>query len=238
MVLSRSRAAVAACTTLLFGISAAQASARSWDPASFSYGSQRVDTKASQTFAFTNAGDPIHVSGIALSGAVHPGVSDGFHIGDDTSAPCLNQTLATGATCSVAIDFTPDAVGFYSIGLSLLDDGNARIGPSVPLSGSGVPWLELTPASFDFGTQAVSTVGVPHAFTVTAHGAQIPGPAQVVGTERDDFLITQNDCSGVFLADHATCEVHLRFAPSALGARNAVLQFVTGQFSAEAVGNT
>src|SRR4051812_10580201 len=104
MVLSRSRAAVAACTALLFAVTAAQASAVTVDPSSFDYGDQRVDeASAAKSFVLTNDGSAtVAIGAISMSG---PGASIPFDL-DFPGTTCLGAVLAPGDTCNTEIRFT------------------------------------------------------------------------------------------------------------------------------------
>ncbi|MFL5843921.1 MAG: hypothetical protein ACJ762_04440, partial [Solirubrobacteraceae bacterium] len=98
----------------------------------------------------------------------------------------------------------------------------------------------FTPASATVGTpvfpdQENATIGAPRTIVVTnTAAAGTPTPVQITsssigGPNRDDFLLTYDGCKGVTLAPQGTCELHLRFAPSGVGARHAVLSLGNGQ---------
>lgn len=50
------------------------------------------------------------------------------------------------------------------------------------------------------------------------------GTATVAGAEAPDFLIVHDSCSGETISPGSTCQVTVRFAPSATGARSATLE--------------
>jgi hypothetical protein len=85
--------------------------------------------------------------------------------------------------------------------------------------------ISASPATTDFGSQPLSTTGAPQVVTITASadGQVITGRARVRGTDADDFLITQDNCEGLTLNTGDTCTIHVRFSPSAAGARTASL---------------
>jgi hypothetical protein len=79
-----------------------------------------------------------------------------------------------------------------------------------------------------FGDQDVGATGVAHAVTITNAGAArlpITGVA-TAGDAADDFLITGDGCTGASVKSDGAdaCTVRVRFAPSAEGARAAVLR--------------
>jgi Tol biopolymer transport system component len=82
----------------------------------------------------------------------------------------------------------------------------------------------MTPASMNFGTQALGTIGAGQAVTVTTgsetlriHNVQ-PG-----GAEAADFIVTADECGGETLQPDESCTLFVRFAPSVSGARSAAL---------------
>lgn len=86
-----------------------------------------------------------------------------------------------------------------------------------------------------FGTETDGSVGAANTFTITnaassagfGSGAQITrvrtaGP--VTGDAPDDFLISQDNCTGSTLAPGESCTVGVRFAPSKVGPEAATLR--------------
>ena len=82
-------------------------------------------------------------------------------------------------------------------------------------------------ASIGFGDAAAGLAGASRSLTVTNSGGW-PLHVSSVGTEgaaSEDFVITGDTCSGDPVAsDGGTCEVRLRFAPTAVGARSATMR--------------
>ncbi len=90
----------------------------------------------------------------------------------------------------------------------------------------------ITASAADFGTQALDTLGAPQSIVVTPRlgSAQVTA-VRVQGTNIDDFLVSFDGCTGATV-DSATvpittCSVHVRFAPSDVGARSAMLHITT-----------
>jgi hypothetical protein len=61
-------------------------------------------------------------------------------------------------------------------------------------------------------------------FTNIGTTATTLGMAEVVGGDQADYAITDDDCSGATLAVGASCDVGIRFTPSAVGDRRASLE--------------
>ena len=83
-----------------------------------------------------------------------------------------------------------------------------------------------SPASLSFGSQALGTIGAARTLTLTNSGdaALTVARMKIVGTNAEDFLSAADSCVGETIAPHGTCTVKLRFAPSDLDVRSAVLQ--------------
>ncbi len=81
-------------------------------------------------------------------------------------------------------------------------------------------------SSLEFATQPEDTLSAPKSLTVTnvGHGELQMGTATVAGAEAPDFLIVHDSCSGETISPGSTCQVTVRFAPSATGARSATLE--------------
>ena len=131
---------------------------------SIAFGQQRLGSaSAAQAVTVTDTGNaPLSVSGVALGGAQ---ASD-FAI---TSDGCAGQTLAAGASCSVAVTFTPSVAGAASATLAITH--NAQGSPqSIALSGTGV--TPETTTTTTPGTIAVPTA--PTNGTGTLYGLASP----------------------------------------------------------------
>ncbi|HEX3055509.1 MAG TPA: choice-of-anchor D domain-containing protein [Gaiellaceae bacterium] len=149
-----------------------------------------------------------------------------FVIGND---PCSNTSIAAGASCSVTIQFSPEADGNRTA--TLVVPSNAASSPdSVALSGSGIgvpPTVSLSPSSIPFGTQLVGTTSAAQTLTITntaAAGSQslLLGQLSLGGSNSGDFSLSNNTCSNPVAAG-SSCTVDVRFAPTAVGSRSAIL---------------
>ena len=81
-------------------------------------------------------------------------------------------------------------------------------------------------ASLDLGTSSEGTVGAPRTVTLTSR-ADAPTPVlgvRVLGEQRGDFLIADEDCTEAPVPAAGTCTISLRFAPSAAGPRTGTLR--------------
>lgn len=126
----------------------------------------------------------------------------GFSIGtigrSDLSGNSVNNSFITGLQ-------TPTGVA--------VDEGPA---------GAASP----SPASQDFGTQPLDTLGSPQTVTVTntGHGVLHVGQVAAGGAAPDDFVVSGDGCARASLTVGASCAIRVRFGPSATGSRAATLQ--------------
>jgi centrosomal CEP192-like protein/collagen triple helix repeat protein len=87
------------------------------------------------------------------------------------------------------------------------------------------PAMDVALGSLDFGTTPQGTLS-------SALSVQVSNPSdyalhvnriEIGGTHQDDFVVNTESCTGTAVAAGGTCEVRVRFAPSAAGARSATL---------------
>jgi len=117
-------------------IAAAMASGIAIFPAAIGFGSQILNTTTpARIISMTNVGaDPLIITNISVSG-------------DFTQINSCGATLATGATCSIVVAFTPTAVGSRTGTISIVDNAAGAphsvaltgIGVAAPASGSATP---------------------------------------------------------------------------------------------------
>jgi hypothetical protein len=85
----------------------------------------------------------------------------------------------------------------------------------------GTPTVSLSPGQGAFGSQSVGTTSNPITFTLTNNGSSslnVPsGGATLTGTDKAQFAISSDGCSGQTVAPGASCSVAVSFAPTAAG---------------------
>jgi hypothetical protein len=87
---------------------------------------------------------------------------------------------------------------------------------------------QVSPATLSFGPEPTSTLGLPQTITVTNTGnasLTISG-LTFAGADDNDFLIGSSSCLGT-VAPSASCQLTVRFAPSAGGTRAAALEIAS-----------
>ncbi len=141
------------------------------------------------------------------------------------SSTCAGTTVAVNATCTIALTFTPSALGSRTGTLTITTDSASGATTTVPLTGTGTGafTVVLTPTAVDFGTQAVSTTSAVRNITISNTG-NISGAISHFGVS-SDYTLAANTC-GATLAPQTGCTVSVVFAPSTSGTRNGLLTVV------------
>jgi hypothetical protein len=153
-----------------------------------------------------------------------------------SSDGCSGATVAPGASCSLAVTFTPSGAGARTATLSFDDDASGG-GQQVSLSGAGMRagGLTVKPGSLSFGSVQVGQTGAAQSATLF-NGSSAPirvGSPTLAGADPGDFAVTSNGCTGRVLAASASCTIGVRFAPTVAGSLSAMLA-IAGQGNARA----
>lgn len=202
------------------GTGLTRTSTLSINPPSVSFADTGVGaTSVAFTIQVTNTSDaPVNITRVFPTGD--------FRV---NSTGCVTN-LRAATTCNISVQFVPTAIGPRT-GSIILEDSATGSPQSVSLSGTGLTTAAaaiLSPDSFDFGTQAVSTT-TPNSDTVTLTNiGNVPFDASNVsftGTNAGDFQFSSQGCSCVIVLPGRTCGVQVTFTPTSTGARNANLTF-------------
>lgn len=185
----------------------------SLSPQSLSFGNQTVGTRSgAQAVMVANTGN------VALN---MTGISAG---GDFAETNTCGSSVATNASCTVSVTFTPSASGSRTGALTFMD--NASSSPqTVTLSGTGTtsptPGATVSPTSLTFSNQTVQTTSSPQMVTLTNSGSATLTITSIATT--GDFAQT-NTC-GSSIAANASCTVNVTFTPTTTGTRTGTLNF-------------
>ncbi|MGH7778442.1 MAG: choice-of-anchor D domain-containing protein [Candidatus Binataceae bacterium] len=208
----------AACFASMCGPACAQPNQSSHTPAQVHFGRVSTGTTASATVKFAlarNAQSALTVTGIATSAP--------FGIDLQSSGCRVGATLAKGASCTVALTFTPTAAVGYS---GTLDFSDSAGDVDVALKGTGtVQPLSLSPKSIDFGRvpvefSATSALAItnPNAIAVAVSSIQSNNPV---------FQQQTGACIGS-IASLASCQLGVRFTPTQEGNQSGKLSITDG----------
>lgn len=173
-------------------------------------------------------GSGLDVADLDGDGLVDLVVSDatadrvGVLLGDGSGAfgPASWLPMGTGARSAIAADLTGD-------GIPDLVTADSGAGALSVRRGTSTPDPQATSPG-DFGARAVGSTGPPRTVTITntGHARLNVAGVGVAGAQPDDFLVTQDTCTGasVLSGGRGACTVNLRFAPSDAGARSGTLR--------------
>ncbi len=179
-----------------------------FSPASLTFPTQVVCTSSkAQKVTLTNTGLGIlTVSNIVASG----------QFSQKNTCPA---TLKPNAKCTISVTFDPTTIGALTGSVSVSDNapGNPQ---GVTLNGTGT-YIELTPASLNFGNQPVNTKSRSKTITLTNEGAVTVNitSISITGTNAGDFA--QTSTCGASVASGAGCSIKVTFTPTAQGSRSA-----------------
>jgi len=179
----------------------------SLSPTSLTFGNQVVNTMSSpKTVTMKSTGTmPLNITNIAASG-------------DFPQTNNCPGSLAPGAKCTISVTFTPAMTG-KRIGSITVTDNASNSPQNVPLSGTGVLPVVLSPSSLSFGTQAIATTSAAKAVTMTNDLNSAVTITSIVAS--GDFPETDN-CDGSLPA-MSKCTIAVTFTPTRTGTRTGTL---------------
>ncbi len=194
-------------------------------PVTLSFGTQPVGVMSgTQTVTLLNAGSSLlNLTGIAITG--NNSTNFGFYVKGANPCPLPSGTLIAGASCTISVDFDPQANGPVGATLSISD--NAAGSPqTVALTGTGgSSGISFSPASLTFAVQTVGAASPAQTVTVTNTGSSAVVFNRIIpaGADPNDFQETDN-CFGGSVGAGKTCVITVTFDPVQAGSRAAVLQ--------------
>jgi hypothetical protein len=152
---------------------------------------------------------------------------------------CTGHPLDPSASCTAQVRFQPDSPGAKVAQLSIFGDQDG--GAQVNLTGVGLdPQASLTPASHDFGRQAVDSTSRGQTFELSndGDGSMRLNGASLVGSDADQYRLAGDDCTDVVLASGERCAVQVKFAPDLRGQATGRLRISGdgGSFSSSLAG--
>lgn len=203
--------AVLALATLISAVPTAWAQTLS--ATTLSFGNIAINTPSTPKIVIvTNSQTvPLAINSITTSG----------DFAESSKCPIAPQTLVAGATCQISVTFIPTVLSAETGSLAVND--NASTSPqTVQMSGTGVPPVTLSPASYNLGNQAVNTIGAAHNVVVTNY---LTVPVTLTSAGVSGPFTASNNCPlpPNTLAGRATCIILVAFAPTAVGAATGTL---------------
>jgi Bacterial Ig-like domain (group 3)/FG-GAP-like repeat/Abnormal spindle-like microcephaly-assoc'd, ASPM-SPD-2-Hydin len=187
-------------------------------PTSLSFGNQNVGTSSTeQTVTVTNgSASLLTVSSVGFNGT---------NPGDFSQTNDCTPSVASHATCTIQVTFTPTATGSRTAILTLTDSDSTSP-QSITVNGTGTggaPTVTFSPTSVSFSSQSVGTTSSSTGVTLTnTSGVSLSITSiGITGTNSGDFGET-NTC-GSTVAGGANCTISVTFSPTAVGSRSAAV---------------
>lgn len=160
---------------------------------------------------------PVNISGITMGGA---GASEFVATNNCGTIVSLNSN------CSISIAFRPNAPGTQTAFMTIASDAATPF-PAVALQGTGTtPVVSLSTLNVVFPDQALKVAFSPAPITLTNSGTGLlnfSSSIALTGAAAGDF--TETDNCGLQVLAGTSCVINVKFAPSALNSRIAVLTF-------------
>jgi len=141
-----------------------------------------------------------------------------------TSQSCTGAAIGAGASCTIAVRFTPTAIGERAA--TIVFSGPVPVGSrAIALSGAGIDPVNVTPDRLTFGAMPRGATSSPLGVTLADIGATTAtvSTVSIDGSDAADFTIVSQDCTTGVVASGGICHVSVTFKPTSIGARNATL---------------
>jgi FtsP/CotA-like multicopper oxidase with cupredoxin domain len=189
-------------------------------PVPLAFGIQvNATISAPQTVVLSNTGDaPLTINSFSIGGA---NASD-FSVVPGTCA----AVLPILTSCSIGVTFTPIVSGGRAATLSVATSDPLNPILTDPLSGTGTA-VALSPAAISFGNQTVGTSSTSWTVTIGNAGPTVLTLNSITLTGANSADFTMNSQCAATIASGRSCNVRVRFAPTAKGARTAALTVST-----------
>jgi trimeric autotransporter adhesin len=201
------------------------------DPPSLAFANTNVGSTSSdspKTVAATNIGNVDLYFNAQDNNPVYP---LDFPINNNDSNLCEeDNSVDTGSSCDVSVNFTPTTSGSLSEDVVLTDNnlnGNG-VTQSIQVTGNGIaataPAVTLNPTSLTF-SQASGTTSAIQSSTLTNTGTApltITATA-LTGTNASSFTEEDNCVASSPIAVNGTCTISVKFAPTATGSFTAAV---------------
>lgn len=179
-----------------------------------------------QVFGTTGTAQPVSVknTGTLALTPTATSVSADFSVVSDG---CTGTTVEPGKSCTIQAAFRPAATGNL-IGQMTISANVYGGELTVDLSGTGTPagTVTLTPAALDFGNVEMGTNSSTLPVAAGNSGsAAVPIQSLTISAP---FSVASNACGTASLAASTSCQMEIRFSPTARGAVSGTLTLTDG----------
>ncbi|MEZ2346141.1 choice-of-anchor D domain-containing protein [Terriglobus sp. RCC_193] len=186
-------------------------------PQPIDFGRVLVGASSSQFATLTNTGAvPVTMNSVGIAGA---NFSLATSSSSSTACPTSGGALNAGASCTVAVVFTPTSTGTLRGTLSVATSATS-LPLLVALSGVGTqPLLTVTPTSLGFGNVPLGS-NKTLSLTLRNVGSD---PVDGLGFTASKYFSVTSTCGITTLNASSSCSVSITFTPSTTGAVNGTL---------------
>jgi len=201
----------------LLGVASSVSAQTTLNPSSLSFGNIAVGVSSgSKTATFKNT------QTVAVTiGSITIGGTDSSDFTWGGNCPIAPGTLGGGQRCTIAVAFTPTALGSRTATLTVTH--SASTSPqSVALTGTGIAQVTLSTSALAFGNIVTGNTSASKSVSLTNQKNTPLNFTSIVTS--GDFAITSNTC-GASIAAGTSCTVRVVFSPVAMGARSGALTF-------------
>jgi|HubBroStandDraft_6_1064221.scaffolds.fasta_scaffold01629_1 uncharacterized repeat protein (TIGR03803 family) len=198
---------------VMLTLSAPIAQAQTLSPTTATFGNWVVQTtSAAKVISLSNTQTvPLTISSISVSG----------DFAETSTCPIAPKTLGAGASCKVAVTFTPTALGAQA-GTLTVNDSASNSPQTAQVSGTGVLPVILSSNSLPFGNQFVNTTSTAKSVTLVNYQTV---PLTISGISASGNFAQTSTCpvSPNTLAARSSCAISVTFTPQATGALTGTL---------------
>jgi hypothetical protein len=181
-------------------------------PASADLGNVVLGTSATQVFQVLN-----NTTGVLTLTNISGGQADGSAQTDFSQQNACPTTLASQATCTITVTFTPSTTGLRKGALNLLVNGGV-LNQTVSIVGTGVPILAATPSALTFASTPVGSSSLQSVTLLNQSASAQSFTLAVTGP----FTVNSTTCASP-LAAGAQCVVSVAFQPTSTGLQTSAL---------------
>lgn len=182
------------------------------------YGDVQIGTTVSRQFTLTNPGD-------VPSGLVTITTDDNRFTADPGNCnQGQSDGLVDGSSCTFSVAFTPDDSTQVAANISIQSPGAGRAG--LEIRGRGRRAALLTAVGnrdlgrANIGQDALTQSSNEFTWTVNNEGDLASGSLQVTNDNAAEFAVRNDSCNNAQIPGRSSCQMTIRFRPSATGTRN------------------
>ncbi|RME18397.1 MAG: DUF2341 domain-containing protein [Bdellovibrio sp.] len=193
-------------------------------PDPYDFGTQAVGSSTTQTFTVSNSGQ-ITATSLADTGL---GTVDFRYPGGFPGGGTCGATLAGGSSCTVIVEYIPQATGAHSDTISIqYNDGVGTVSSTATVQGTGTTpaSIGLNPAEanpYNYGTAATGAT-VSKTFTIENTGGVAATGLTISVLTGTDFRLNGTTC-GATLNPAASCTITVDYVPTTTGAHSDTLR--------------